>query len=78
MTLIVLTLLFIIIIICYILFFVLIAYYYLKQFAIKGEIAPVFTPVDKDGKLVLSVIPEYLSFLKHNGVKGILGKWTLN
>lgn len=43
-------------------------------FNIKGVLAPVFTPVDNNGGLNLSVIPEYARYLSTNMVDGVLGK----
>lgn len=37
---------------------------------LTGLIAAPFTPMDKEGKLNLSIIPEYYQFLKSNRVKG--------
>ena len=37
---------------------------------LTGLIAAPFTPMDKEGKLNLSIIPEYYQFLKSNHVKG--------
>jgi N-acetylneuraminate lyase len=37
---------------------------------LQGLIAAPFTPMDKDGKLNLSIIPNYYKFLKNNGVIG--------
>ncbi|XP_035449666.2 N-acetylneuraminate lyase-like [Spodoptera frugiperda] len=39
---------------------------------IGGIIAPVFTPVDSDGVVNLSVIPQYAQYLQDQGVDGIL------
>ncbi|MCC6309054.1 MAG: dihydrodipicolinate synthase family protein [Chitinophagaceae bacterium] len=37
---------------------------------LTGLVAAPFTPLDKEGKLNLSIIPEYYQFLKSNRVKG--------
>ncbi|MEO6814402.1 MAG: dihydrodipicolinate synthase family protein [Ginsengibacter sp.] len=37
---------------------------------LQGLIAAPFTPMDKNGNLNVSLIPEYYQFLKHNGVTG--------
>lgn len=37
---------------------------------LKGLISAPFTPFDKNGKLDLSIIPDYYNFLKRNGVTG--------
>ncbi len=37
---------------------------------LTGLVAAPFTPMDKEGKLNLSIIPEYYQFLKSNRVKG--------
>ncbi|XP_073950219.1 N-acetylneuraminate lyase-like isoform X2 [Choristoneura fumiferana] len=42
------------------------------SFEIKGMIAPVFTPVNEEGQPDFVNIPDYLTFLQNNGVKGIL------
>lgn len=39
--------------------------------SIDGLIAAAFTPLDDDGNLNVHVIPDYLSFLKRNNVKGV-------
>jgi len=42
----------------------------MKYKHLEGLIAAPFTPMDKDGNINLSVIPDYYKLLKHNGVTG--------
>jgi dihydrodipicolinate synthase/N-acetylneuraminate lyase len=42
-------------------------------FNLKGILAPVFTPVDGDGRLKLGVVSQYANHLNENGVDGVLG-----
>ncbi|RVE43726.1 hypothetical protein evm_011575 [Chilo suppressalis] len=42
------------------------------HFSVKGVIAPVFTPVDNRGQMILTVIPEYAKHLSENGVDGLV------
>ena len=42
----------------------------MKRMKIRGLVAAPFTPMDKNGRLNLSLIPEYYSFLKSNQVVG--------
>jgi N-acetylneuraminate lyase len=37
----------------------------------EGLVAATFTPLDKDGRLILDMVPEYYDFLEKNGVSGI-------
>ncbi|XP_028166060.1 N-acetylneuraminate lyase-like [Ostrinia furnacalis] len=41
-------------------------------FDVQGIIAPVFTPIDRDGNVNLTIIPGYAAYLKEHNVDGIL------
>ncbi|XP_049878210.1 N-acetylneuraminate lyase-like isoform X2 [Pectinophora gossypiella] len=42
------------------------------SFDIEGVIAPVFTPIDSEGKLNTSVVPDYVSYLVNHGIRAVL------
>ncbi len=42
----------------------------MKIARLKGLIAAPFTPMNQDGSLNISIIPEYYTFLKKNGIRG--------
>jgi N-acetylneuraminate lyase len=42
----------------------------MKYNHLRGLIAAPFSPMDKEGNLNLSLIPDYYKLLKHNGVTG--------